>query len=107
MTKIDITNKVLEILENHLGVKINNTKANIQDDLGADSLDSVEIIMALEETFNISKLFWPKFSIYFILFKERMYMSIFAVMSSRKACNFSYWTIRSSWLRRRHSSVLR
>lgn len=54
MTKIDITNKVLEILENHLGVKINNTKANIQDDLGADSLDSVEIIMALEETFNIS-----------------------------------------------------
>lgn len=54
MTKIDITNKVLEILENHLGVKINNTKANIQDDLGADSLDSVEIIMALEEAFNIS-----------------------------------------------------
>ena len=29
-------------------------KSNIIDDLGADSLDSVEIIMALEEKFGIS-----------------------------------------------------
>ena len=48
--------KVFEILANQLRVdqaKI-NAGTNIASDLGADSLDLVEILMSLEEEFNIS-----------------------------------------------------
>ena len=48
--------KVIEILAKQLRVdqaKINE-KTNIAADLGADSLDLVEILMTLEEEFNIS-----------------------------------------------------
>lgn len=48
--------KVKQIIAKQLGIaeaKINNT-TNISADLGADSLDLVEILMSLEEEFNIS-----------------------------------------------------
>jgi len=47
---------VKEILVQTLGIdeKKISEKANFIDDLGADSLDSVEIIMAVEERFKIS-----------------------------------------------------
>lgn len=48
--------KVVEILANQLRVdkeKI-NANTNIAADLGADSLDLVEILMSLEEEFNVS-----------------------------------------------------
>ena len=48
--------KVKEILAKQLGVdqgKINEN-TNIATDLGADSLDLVEILMSLEEEFSIS-----------------------------------------------------
>lgn len=48
--------KVIEILANQLRVdkaKI-NVETNIAADLGADSLDLVEILMSLEEEFNVS-----------------------------------------------------
>jgi len=47
---------VKEILVKTLGIdeKKISEKANFIDDLGADSLDSVEIIMAVEERFKIS-----------------------------------------------------
>ncbi len=47
--------KVKEIIVNKLGVeaeKVQN-QASFIDDLGADSLDLVELIMAFEEEFNI------------------------------------------------------
>ena len=51
----DIGNKVKSIIAEQLGVKIEEVTdaASFVDDLGADSLDTVELVMALEEEFNI------------------------------------------------------
>ncbi len=50
-----IEDSVKSIISEQLGIKkdklINN--ASFIDDLGADSLDTVELVMALEEKFNI------------------------------------------------------
>ena len=53
MTK-DIANKVKKMVADHLGVdEIKVTEeANFVDDLGADSLDTVELVMAFEEEFG-------------------------------------------------------
>ncbi len=50
-----VTDKVKSIIAEQLGVKIEEVtpEASFIDDLGADSLDIVELIMALEEEFNI------------------------------------------------------
>lgn len=47
--------KIKAILAKHLRVDASELRedANLIEDLGADSLDTVEILMALEETFNI------------------------------------------------------
>ena len=47
--------KVVEIIIDQLGVdeKQVTAEANFIDDLGADSLDTVELVMALEEEFDI------------------------------------------------------
>ena len=47
--------KIKTIIAEQLGVKPEEVtaKASFVDDLGADSLDTVELIMALEEEFNI------------------------------------------------------
>ena len=53
MTK-DIANKVKKMVADHLGVdelKVTE-EANFVDDLGADSLDTVELVMAFEEEFG-------------------------------------------------------
>ena len=53
MTK-DISNKVKKMVVDHLGVdelKVTE-EANFIDDLGADSLDTVELVMAFEEEFG-------------------------------------------------------
>jgi acyl carrier protein len=50
----DISVKVKKIVIEHLGVdeeKVTET-ASFIDDLGADSLDTVELVMAFEEEFN-------------------------------------------------------
>jgi len=46
--------KIVEIIANQLGVdkEMVAPGANIVDDLGADSLDVVELVMALEEAFD-------------------------------------------------------
>lgn len=51
----EIFEKVKKIIVEQLGVAENtiNTEASFLDDLGADSLDIVELIMALEEEFDI------------------------------------------------------
>jgi acyl carrier protein len=47
--------KVKAIIAEQLGVKADEVKAesSFVDDLGADSLDTVELVMALEEEFGI------------------------------------------------------
>lgn len=47
--------KVKEIVSKQLGVDTDKVtpEASFMDDLGADSLDTVELVMAFEETFNI------------------------------------------------------
>ena len=51
----DIAEKVKKIIAEHLGIddmeKITND-AKFIDDLGADSLDTVELVMAFEEEFG-------------------------------------------------------
>ncbi|MDG2354455.1 MAG: acyl carrier protein [Paracoccaceae bacterium] len=51
----DITDRVKKIVVEHLNVdegKVVN-EASFIDDLGADSLDTVELVMAFEEEFDI------------------------------------------------------
>jgi len=47
--------KVKEIISKQLGIDMEKVTpdASFMDDLGADSLDTVELVMAFEETFNI------------------------------------------------------
>lgn len=47
--------RVTKIIVEHLGVDENKVvdNANINDDLGADSLDAIELCMAVEEEFKI------------------------------------------------------
>jgi acyl carrier protein len=47
--------KVKEIVASQLGVEIEEVtpEASFVDDLGADSLDTVELVMALEEEFGL------------------------------------------------------
>ncbi|MBQ8712993.1 MAG: acyl carrier protein [Prevotella sp.] len=54
--KQEIEKKVNEILVDKLGVDHTEIKpdATLRDDLGADSLDIVELIMEFEKDFNIS-----------------------------------------------------
>jgi acyl carrier protein len=51
----DIFDKVKEIIVDKLGVDEGsvNEKASFIEDLGADSLDIVDLVMALEEEFGI------------------------------------------------------
>jgi acyl carrier protein len=51
----DITEKVKEIIVNELGVEAEKVtpEASFVEDLGADSLDTVELVMAFEEEFGI------------------------------------------------------
>ncbi|MCR4281446.1 MAG: acyl carrier protein [Bauldia sp.] len=51
----DIGDRVKKIVVEHLGVdpeKVTDT-ASFIDDLGADSLDTVELVMAFEEEFGV------------------------------------------------------
>ena len=50
-----VEEKVKGIIVEQLGVQADEVKADASfvDDLGADSLDTVELVMAFEEAFNI------------------------------------------------------
>jgi len=52
----DVESKVKEIIIDKLGVDESEVvaEANFTNDLGADSLDTVELIMEFEKEFNIS-----------------------------------------------------
>ena len=51
----EIFEKVCSIVSEQLSVEAGEVKSasNFQNDLGADSLDTVELVMALEEAFDI------------------------------------------------------
>jgi len=51
----DIADRVKKIVVDHLGVEADKVTENASfiDDLGADSLDTVELVMAFEEEFGI------------------------------------------------------
>ena len=52
---IDVAERVKKIVVEHLGVEADKVvdNANFIEDLGADSLDTVELVMAFEEEFGI------------------------------------------------------
>ena len=51
----DTEKRVKDIVVEHLGVEADKvvTNASFIDDLGADSLDTVELVMAFEEEFGV------------------------------------------------------
>ena len=51
----ELKERIVELISNQLGVEQADITpdASVVDDLGADSLDVVELIMALEEEFNL------------------------------------------------------
>ena len=51
----DVAERVKKIVVEHLGVEADKVvdNANFIDDLGADSLDTVELVMAFEKEFDI------------------------------------------------------
>ena len=51
----DVAERVKKIVVEHLGVEAEKVTENASfiDDLGADSLDNVELVMAFEEEFDI------------------------------------------------------
>ncbi len=51
----DIAERVKKIVVEHLGVEEGKVteQASLIDDLGADSLDQVELVMAFEEEFGV------------------------------------------------------
>lgn len=50
----NVNERVLKVVSEHLGVPLEDLTpaASFVDDLGADSLDTVELVMALEEEFE-------------------------------------------------------
>ncbi|MFI5251512.1 MAG: acyl carrier protein [Bacteroidota bacterium] len=51
----DVDSKVKEIIMNKLGVEASQVtpEASFTNDLGADSLDTVELVMEFEKAFNL------------------------------------------------------
>ncbi len=52
---MDLEQRIKEIIADQLGVEVDklNPSAKFVEDLGADSLDVVELVMAFEEEFGI------------------------------------------------------
>ena len=52
---MQVTERVVNLVARHLGRDVSDIKMNhhFMDDLGCDSLDTVELVILVEETFNI------------------------------------------------------
>ena len=56
----DVADRVKKIVIEHLGVEADKVEEKPAiDDLGADSLDTVELVMAFEEEFNVEIQMMP------------------------------------------------
>lgn len=55
LLKLDLFHKVQKVIQTQLSIPLESIvpEANLINDLGADSLDSVELMMAFEEAFEI------------------------------------------------------
>ena len=55
LKKPELFHKVQKVIHSQLGIPLDSIvpEANLMDDLGADSLDSVELMMAFEEAFDM------------------------------------------------------
>jgi len=55
MTKAEIESKVIDIVSTQLGVDKSEvtTSSSFANDLNADSLDTVELVMELEDAFSV------------------------------------------------------
>ena len=55
MAKVEIFDKLKELVVDQLGVEEDEVtmEASMQDDLGADSLDLVDLVMSVEEEFGV------------------------------------------------------
>lgn len=55
MTQVEVFNKIKEMIVDALGVDDEKVtmEASFKEDLGADSLDAVELIMSVEEEFGV------------------------------------------------------
>lgn len=55
MTIVSTQQKVIEVVAHMAGITVESVKgdSNLVSDLGMDSLDTIEIVMALEEEFEI------------------------------------------------------
>ncbi|MEB3188693.1 MAG: acyl carrier protein [bacterium] len=55
MNESEVFEKVKQVVVEHLGVDAGEVKleASFTEDLGADSLDTVELVMQLEEAFDV------------------------------------------------------
>lgn len=51
---MEVNNKVIEILKDKLGVDEISSDDHLIEDIGADSLDIVELVMEIEKEFGIS-----------------------------------------------------
>jgi len=51
---MEVNNQVIEILKEKLGVDEINSDDHLIEDIGADSLDIVELVMEIEKEFDIS-----------------------------------------------------
>lgn len=56
MEKYEVKEKIYEIIEYQLGIDLekNNDESRFIEDLGSDSLDVIELIMAAEDKFDIN-----------------------------------------------------
>ena len=52
---VEIKDRIVEIIANQLGLEVEEitSEASVVEDLGADSLDVVELIMSIEEEFDV------------------------------------------------------
>lgn len=55
---MEIKEKVLKVVSEHLGIAITEVtpEKTLVKDLGADSLDTVELVMCMEDEFNVEIL---------------------------------------------------
>jgi len=55
LLKLELFHKVQKVIQSQLGTPLDSIvpEANLIEDLGADSLDSVELMMAFEEAFDM------------------------------------------------------
>ena len=51
---MDINQKIKEVIAEHLGLPLSDVseEKSLSKDLGADSMDAVDLLMAMNETFN-------------------------------------------------------